>query len=157
MYQKILVPLDGSELAECTLAHVGAIATGCQVPEVVLLRVVETAIPSYIEAGSQQMAEQIAKDLANAKREAQQEAEDYLAKAVANLKNEGITARPVAVRGNPAEKILDYAKENQVDLIVMSTHGRAGVARWVIGSVADRIVRHSTVPVFMIPPAGCRV
>ena len=156
MYKKILVPLDGSEFSECSLEHVKAIATGCQVPEVVLLRVVEPVIP-YVEAGSQQMAEQIAKELATAEKRAREEAENYLAKAVAKLKKEGIAARPTVVRGKPAEKILDYTNKNQVDLIIMSTHGRAGISRWAMGSVTDRVLRHSTIPVLIASPPGCRL
>ncbi|MFC2013844.1 universal stress protein [Chloroflexota bacterium] len=148
MYKKILVPVDGSELTECTLEHVRAIAKGCNVPEVILLRVVEPLRNVY-EFGEDWYK--------GAQEKIQAEAKDYLSKVVAALKKDGITADAVVVSDQPAEAILNYAKRNQVDLIIMSTHGRSGVSRWVIGSVADRVVRHSVAPVLAVSPAGCRV
>jgi nucleotide-binding universal stress UspA family protein len=58
--------------------------------------------------------------------------------------------------GWAADAIMGYADQNGVDLIIMSTHGRAGIGRWFMGSVADRVVRHATVPVLTASPAGCR-
>ena len=72
------------------------------------------------------------------------------------LKSQGLTARTAVVSGNPSEEILDFAGKNQVDLIIMSTHGRSGVSRWVMGSVTDRVLRHSMVPVLAVSPPGCR-
>ncbi len=148
MYKKILVPVDGSELAECALGHVRAIAKGCNVPEVVLLRVVEPLRNTY------ELGEDWYK---SAEEKIRADAKDYLSKEVAALKKDGITASAVVMSEQPAEAILNYAKRNQVDLIIMSTHGRSGVSRWVIGSVADRVVRHSVAPVLSVSPAGCRV
>ncbi|MFC1979407.1 universal stress protein [Chloroflexota bacterium] len=148
MYKKILVPVDGSKLAECTLEHVRAIAKGCNVPEVILLRVVEPLRNVY------ELGEDWYKD---AQERIQANAKDYLSKEVAALKKDGIAADAVVISDQPAEAILNYAKQNQVDLIIMSTHGRSGVSRWVIGSVADRVVRHSVAPVLTVSPAGCRV
>ncbi len=152
MYKKILAPLDGSELSECSLKHVRAIATGCNVPEVVLLRVVEPissqAIAALAEAGGDLIA--------RVEKYQQNEAKDYLSKLADKLKEEGIVTKTVLVQGIAADKILDYAKKNQVDLIIMSTHGRSGVTRWLFGSVADKVLRHSKVPVLIVTPAGCR-
>lgn len=148
MYKKMLAPLDGSELAECTLTHTRAIAKGCQVPEVVLLRVVEPLRQVY-ELGEEWRR--------NAEAKAQAEAKDYLSKVADSLKKEGIAAEAAVVSGRSADEILDYTKKNQVDLIVMSTHGMSGISRWVLGSVADRVIRHSTVPVLVISPLGCRI
>lgn len=83
-------------------------------------------------------------------------AEDYLTKMANRLKKEGVATHTVVVTGWPADKILDYTDQNQVDLIIMSTHGRSGATRWVFGSVADRVLRHARVPVLMVSPAGCR-
>ena len=74
-----------------------------------------------------------------------------------DLNKDGVAAETAVVSGKPAEAILDYAKQNQVELIIMSTHGRSGVGRWAFGSVADRILRYSVAPVLLIPPAGCRI
>lgn len=156
MYRKILVPLDGSELSECSLQHVRAIATGCNVPEVVLLRVVEPlsaqAVSSYLEAGPTG-----ADLLTKTETQNKADAEDYISKLSEKLKREGIAAQTAIVDGWPADVILDYAKNNHIDLIVMSTHGRAGISRWAFGSAADRVIRHSVVPVLVVSPPGCRI
>lgn len=152
MYKSILVPLDGSQLAECALEHVKAIATGCQVPEVVLLQVVEPiGRPGYLPAA---VSEQAYRD---AKETAEIQSRNYLSKVADGLKEEGIAAKVDIAYGLPADEILDYADRNGVDLIVMSTHGRAGITRWVFGSAAERVVRHSIYPVLIVTPHGCRV
>ncbi len=148
MYQKILVPVDGSEIAECTLAHARVIAQGCQVPEVVLLRVVEPLFPAASELGEDW--------LRSAQEKAQAEAKDYLSKQADSLRKDGISVETVMVSGKAADEILDYASKNQVDLIIMCTHGRSGIYRWAIGSVSDRVLRHTRVPVLLVPPAGSR-
>ena len=149
MYQKILVPLDGSEFSECILEHVKAVATGCRVPQVVLLRVIEPWDPQVYD-----IPDSFRSDI---RKRAQADAEDYLAKAANNMSQEGIAAKTAVIQGKPAEGILDYATKNQVDLIVMSTHGRSGVSRWTFGSVADRVIRQSAVPVLIASPPGCRI
>jgi nucleotide-binding universal stress UspA family protein len=149
MYKKVLAPLDGSELSECTLEHLKAVVAGCQVPEVILLRVTEPIPSAYWETGE---------DLVRKGEEmASKNAQEYLSQVAGRLKADGIDARPIVIHGKAADVILDYAKENGVDLIVLSTHGRSGVSRWVLGSVADRVVRHSIAPVLTITPMGCRV
>lgn len=150
MYKKMLVPLDGSELSECVLNHVRAIATGCQVPEVVLLGVAEpTSYQAYYRVG-------IEPRIGDMQKETEKYVESYLSKAADSLKKDDIAVQTVVVSGRPAEEILDYANKNRVDLIIMSTHGRSGVSRWVFGSVTDRVVRHSAAPVLTISPPGCR-
>jgi nucleotide-binding universal stress UspA family protein len=129
MYQKILVPVDGSKLAECVLPHVEAIANGCKAKEVVFARVIEPAYP--IDAHKK-------------------EAEDYLHDLVNRVKCEVTSVRSEVLVGNTAEKLVDYAQAKGVDLIIIATHGRSGIGRWVWGGIADRILRWGTVPVFMV-------
>lgn len=152
MYKKILAPLDGSELAECSLEHVKAIATGCSVPEVVLLRVIEplsaATIASLAEAGGSWVTQ--------AEDENRNQTKDYIAKMVSKLKREGIAVQAATPYGRADEEILKYSEKNGVDLIIMSTHGRSGISRWAFGSVSDRVVRHSMAPVLIVSPAGCR-
>jgi nucleotide-binding universal stress UspA family protein len=88
-------------------------------------------------------------------REAVIEEEDYLKKLTAKVKYSGVQVDWKVVKGNEAESIADYAKKNEVDLIIIATHGRSGVSRWVWGSVADRVLRSSCVPVLMIRAPGC--
>lgn len=145
MYTKILVPLDGSKTAECTFGHVVDIAKGCSVPEIDLLFVVEP-VPSGLYQSRQEAHEKL---VAWGK--------EYLAGAVKRLADDGVTAKPVIIEGNPAVMILEYAEKNGIDLIIMSTHGRSGPSRWAFGSVTDKVVRSSNVPVLVIAPEGCRV
>jgi len=152
MYKRILAPLDGSDLSECSLQHVRAVATGCGVTEVVLLRVVEPlssqAIAAYAEAGGDW--------LARAEQENEDDAGRYLSQAEDRLEKQGLPVRTALLHGRAAEEILDYAGSNQVDLIIMSTHGRSGISRWAFGSVTDRVLRDSAVPVMTVSPPGCR-
>ena len=69
----------------------------------------------------------------------------------------GVTTKSVTIEGKPAEAIVDYAEKNGIDLIVMSTHGRSGPSRWALGSVADKVIRSSTVAVLICVPEGCRI
>lgn len=151
MYKKILVPLDGSEFAERSLAHVKAIAKGCQVPEVVLMGVVEP-VP---QAG--ELSNFVGADWGvEVEKQTLDWLKGYLAGMVGKLSGEGINAKAAIAHGKAADEILDYAKKNKVDLIIMTTHGRSGVARWAMGSVADRIVRHTEAPVLVISSRGDR-
>jgi len=149
MYQKILVPLDGSELAECVLGHVDALARGCQAKSVVFIRVVE---PIRQTGGEYMMDQDQVKKIES---ESKQDAGEYLKKISAKVSLGGAVVKTEVISGRPAEILAEYATKNQVDLIVIATHGRSGVSRWVWGSVADRILRSACVPVLMVRAPGC--
>jgi nucleotide-binding universal stress UspA family protein len=153
MYKKILVPLDGSGFAECSLEHVKAIVSGCHVPETILFRVVEPLSAETVSALA------LAGDdlLRKAELDSQAEARNYIVKIKNELANNGLKAEAVVVGGGAAEEILNYAKNNKVDLIVMTTHGKTGISRWFFGSVAQKVLQHSPVPILLISPSGCRV
>ncbi len=144
MYKKILIPLDGSKFSECSLEHVRAIAKGCQASEVTLLVVIEPP-------------QQTVDVFRNMMETALVKANQYLNQMGNDLQKEGIDTRSEVVEGLPADIILDYANQNQIDLIIMSTHGRSGAGRWLFGSVADRVVHYSIIPVLVLSPPGCRV
>jgi len=150
MYKNILAPLDGSEFSECSLKHVTAVAKGCAVPGVVLLRIIEPLNKYMAYAGISQEA------LGEMRRKLQTETKRYMAKTADKLKKKGINAKTVIIEGMPSDEILNYADKNQIDLIIMSTHGNSGLTRWAFGSVADKVIRHSPVPVLAIAPPGCR-
>jgi nucleotide-binding universal stress UspA family protein len=144
MYKKILVPLDGSKFAERALDHVRAVAQGRPVDKVILIRVLEPLIidvKDYIGVDRAREAEE--KLEADAKR--------YIEKTAAALKKEGIPVEAMmVVDGEPAVKILEAAKEEKVDLIIMSTHGRSAFFHWVFGSVAHKVLANSSVPILLI-------
>ena len=149
MYKKILAPLDGSKLSECSLPHIKAIATACGVPEVVLLKVVEPVFNLETEATAK-----VGRDLmAEVEQASWDKDKVYLDGLVSKLTSAGIHASAMLTKGKPADAIIDFAQKNHVDLIIMSTHGRSGVTRWLLGSVTDKVVRHSAVPVLTVSPA----
>jgi len=152
MYQKVLIPLDGSELAECSLEHAKAIAQGCNVADVIVFRVIEPLSTQTLSA----LAEAGDDNIRKAMEQNQQDAKDYVLKVENILKTQRIASRAVTVEGRAADEILSYTEKNNVDLIVMSTHGRSGVSRFFFGSVAEKVSRHSRVPVLLISPEGCR-
>jgi nucleotide-binding universal stress UspA family protein len=152
VYQKILAPLDGSELAECTLEHLRTLVLGCGIPEVVLLRVIEPLPPRMLGSVAH-VTSDILIDMEN---EGEKEAQRYIRNIAKILKKEGINATPVLLTGHPAEEILNYANNNDVDLIIMSTHGRSGIKRWLMGSVTNKILSNSLVPILTIIPKGYR-
>ena len=145
MYQRILVPLDGSELAECILPHVKAMAKDCAAKEVVLMEVIEP-LPSRVDLSSAKMDM-----LQNAGAEA---AGEYLSKIESHLCAEGVPAKSEVLRGKAAETIIGFAKQS-ADLVMIATHGRSGVSRLVHGNVADKILRSSCIPVLVVRAPGC--
>jgi nucleotide-binding universal stress UspA family protein len=149
MYSRILVTLDGSEYAECIIQHVKAIVAGCHVPQVDLLTVVEP-LTSQIYEVPQSWKDTVEK-------QGLDWAKQYLARVVDELAKDGIKASGVVIQGSPADAILDYVNKNKIDLVMMSSHGRTGASRFAFGSVADKYIRESPVPVFISTPAGCRI
>jgi nucleotide-binding universal stress UspA family protein len=152
MYKKILVPLDGSELAECVLPHVESIAKGCGVQNVVFLRVVE---PFYMPGGGTDGGSFSAEDIKRINSETRAAAENYLSQLVSRIKYDGVNVQSKVITGKAAENIAEYATKNGVDLITIATHGRSGVSRWVWGSVADRVLRSVVIPVLVVRSPGC--
>lgn len=80
----------------------------------------------------------------------EKEAKQYVSYTVEKLRKDGVAAEGVVRIGPAAEQIVEYAVTNAIDLIVMSTHGRSGVARWYLGSVADKVLHTATVPVMLV-------
>ena len=152
MYKKILVPVDGSELAECVLPHVASIAKGCGAQTIVFVRAIEPVQMMADADGGGSFTNEDIKDIA---KETRDNTENYLSQLVERTKHYGVNIQSEGLFGKAAEVIADYATNNEVDLIVISTHGRSGVSRWVWGSVANRILRSACVPVMMIRAPGC--
>jgi len=143
-YRKILVPLDGSKLGEAALAHVMylALLSGA---DVTLLYVVPT-IEDVIGSPRMPIPIDTQWDVLSA------QAHQYLA-GVVRRSGWGASKVHVAVEtGNVAEIILTVAAREQMDLIAMSTHGRSGVRRWLLGSVTQKVVHAASAPVLLIRP-----
>jgi nucleotide-binding universal stress UspA family protein len=145
MYKKILVPLDGSELAKKALEEAEKLAK-CFNAEIILFQVVQF-MPIY---GSPELVTPL---IVDEKQKAF--AEKYLAELVEHLKKKGLKASAIVKTGQqvPAE-IIDFAEENGADLVVMCTHGRSGISRWLLGSVALRVLTRAETPVLLIRSKG---
>jgi len=140
MYKRILIPLDGSPLAEQALQHAIAIAERFE-SELVLLQVL---IPLSRPPTTADAALRRANDAMAVY------AREYLERVAADVQERGFTAQIITIRGRPHWEIINYAETNQVDLIVMSTRGQSELSRWLMGSVSDRVVRGANVPVLMV-------
>ncbi|MDP2932282.1 MAG: universal stress protein [Chloroflexota bacterium] len=152
MYQRILVPLDGSALAECVLPHLDTLAKGCAVKEVDFVRVVEPFYVPLVSEGGPVFSDKEAQQIEARNRA---EAEKYLKNVVSKIKYDGVkTQWQVLQAGRPADAIADYATKNGADLILIATHGRSGISRWMWGSVADQVLRSACMPVMLVRAPG---
>ena len=128
---------------------------GPNIPEVLLLMVLEPESFSVGElaAANTKMATQVETQIEHVSKT---KAMAYLDRITEKLQKEGVAAKSAIDYGKPAEEILDYAEKNQFDLVIMSTHGRSGISRWAFGSVAEEVIRRSTVPVLIASPLDRR-
>jgi nucleotide-binding universal stress UspA family protein len=143
MFQKLLVPLDGSAREERAVPIAARIAQATG-GTVVVLHVVHLLVeyaPSLVQAPA--LTE-------TALNEALENANAYLARVARSPALEGIKTETEAFFGVEAYTILTFAQASKVDLIVLCSHGRTGFKRWALGSVAQKIARHSTVPVLLL-------
>ena len=141
MYKRMLVPLDGSELAEVAFTYAKELAGRLDL-DVVLLHVCgqqECDLAPMHRAYVERAAEIV-----------RRESEEVQQRTGIQSGVRALEARAEVAVGHPAEEILRYADENDIDLILMATHGRSGVGRWAMGSVADKVLRASIVPVWLV-------
>lgn len=153
MYKKIMVPLDGSKLAECALPHVEVIAKCPDVENVILVSVTERVlgyrpVTDYTDPLGQRL-------IPEATGKMEKQAQKYLDRVAKGFEDKGIKVETLVLLGDPAEEIILSAKHQGTDIIIMASHGRSGINRWAHGSVADKIFRASNVPVLMVrAPVG---
>jgi nucleotide-binding universal stress UspA family protein len=148
--KSIVVPLDGSELAESILPYVEQVAKNLDL-EVVLLRVYALPYCTYSSGQGFYDATQIETFLASLRVEAL----DYLEGIAADLKKRGLEKVSVVVKqGLDADEIIGFACHAPDSLVAMCSHGRSGVKRWVLGSVTETVVRHSGDPVLVLRAAS---
>lgn len=140
-FGRLLVPLDGSALAEAVLPFVRRLAS-LRGTTVVVLQVIpptpvvamEVPVPAVVEADER----------------AREEAERYVQTVASRLRAQGLDAEPHTKLGDPARVVLDAVRELRIELIAMTTHGRTGLGRLLFGSVAEQVLRRSSVPVFLV-------
>ncbi len=144
MFKHILVPLDGSILAEKALPAALEVARRFD-SKITLMRVAQTPVLPGVDGFA------FAELEATLRQQAREEAQDYLRAQAGSLRQQGYNVHYHLEVSQPvAETILNTADLLNVDAIVMSTHGWGGIRRWVYGSVADKVLRHAKVPVLLI-------
>jgi nucleotide-binding universal stress UspA family protein len=136
MYQSILVPLDGSKLAEAVLPEVEELAVLLKTRLHLIMVSRIHVLPGV--------------DPTDAQVKVIHRAQEYLEKLKEHLSDRNFDIELHTPYGDPAEKILEVCRRHDIGLIAMSTHGRSGIGRWLLGSIADRVVRHSEKPVLLI-------
>ena len=136
MYERILVPTDGSPAAEAAIAEAIALARAHDA-EVHVLHVIDTwHYDTSIESAVEPLEE---------------EGKRYVDRLAAAVRDAGVHGTVAVERGRPARHVLDYVDEHDVDLVVMGTKGRGGLPRRVLGSVTNYVVTHADVPVHVVP------
>ncbi|BCX03281.1 MAG: hypothetical protein KatS3mg053_1219 [Candidatus Roseilinea sp.] len=179
IYRKILVPLDGSDFSRTVLPHACKVAA-CVQAQVILLQAIPELEPEASEvhwmltfggpasigevpgegglrsgmdpSARRRWAESIRAELVRRTEHEMEAAQSNLNAAASVFKSAGVPVETMIQVGRPAEVILDAAAANAVDMIAMATHGRSGIQRLLLGSVADRIVRHAHAPVLLVRP-----
>ena len=152
MFHRILVPLDGSQLSGKAIPYAAEIARRFKA-RVILMRVVpptpmpilgSTATPEVITITEKEALSQTRKHLTAARR--------YLKRKIQQLASQGLAVTEKVVAGAPLKSILDICREEDIDLIVMTTHGRKGLKRAIIGSISDEVIRECKIPVLVTKP-----
>jgi nucleotide-binding universal stress UspA family protein len=180
MYNKVVVPLDGSDLAEIALPHLQEIALGCNIPEILLISVTQKVTgkvssqsvpPERILSDGHIPRQQgplpvgaystgilyvgqptPSMEVAVRIGRMASSALKYLTRVASQLQTKGFNVGVAVLVGNPAEEIIRFSKEEKADLIIMSSRGKSGFSRWDLGNIADRVIRASDIPVILVKP-----
>ena len=179
MYKKVVVPLDGSKLAELALPHLEEIAKGCSIPDILLVSVTEKikgriirgqvqepfvpekpvgeALPSM---GSAQFVmvynthtygvQEIPMTIGKMARTAS----EYLCRTAECLEEKGFSVTATVLIGEPAEQIIRYVNEQNADLIIMASASKAKGSRWDMSKIAEKVIKETSTPVLLVKPAA---
>jgi nucleotide-binding universal stress UspA family protein len=152
VFDKLLVPLDGSEVSESVLPVVMELAKRCN-SKVTLLETVESlgqAIATMAPVDPVMVTPDTTEQIVEGVEAEQEAAEEYLTSIAARFKAEGIEAGWVVLSGSPGNEIIDYALKDGSQAIAMASHGRGGLDRVFRGSVAEHVLHHAKVPVLYV-------
>jgi nucleotide-binding universal stress UspA family protein len=176
MYNKIMVPLDGSRLAEVVLPHLDNFVAGDKYPEVLLVSVTEkirTQVPKsafdknpdpgfateFVGVSGSQTGVMISttrfesSEIPLSMGKMAKSAFDYLCKIAPTLESRGFKVSVNVLTGNPAEQILQFAEQEKVDVIMMGSRGKSGISRWDLGNIAEKVLRATRATVVLVKPA----
>lgn len=150
MYQKVLIPLDGSELAECALDHAKHLADHGSLKEIIVLNVVEFDSTKWDELKGID-AKLVKKTFVGLSKK-------YLANVKSRIGVKALNVKTVVLTDlKPAQAIINYAQDEDVDLIIIATHGYTGMKKLLLGSVAYRVLHESPVPIILIRPESSKI
>jgi nucleotide-binding universal stress UspA family protein len=177
MYKKVVVPLDGSKLAELALPHLEEIAKGCSIPDIMLISVTEIVkgrIPvgevyepfvseSHVAEGMPEVSTTQWGPVYSSRDPDVQEipvrlgrmaktASDYLCRIAEGLEAKGFCVTATVLLGRPAEQIVRYVNEQKADLIVMVSSGKSKIRRWDMSTIAARVIKDTRAPVLLVKP-----
>lgn len=176
MYKKVVVPLDGSKLAEVALPHLEEIAGQCNIPEILLVSVTEkvsgrlpqsqafegSPVKAYdlprVQIGTVQSGLLVSKNYVGELEvpvtlgKMAKTAFNYLCKIAEKLEKKGFKININVLVGNPAEEIVRFVEERNVDLIVMASRGKSGFSRWEMGNIAEKVIRVTRATVMLVKP-----
>ncbi len=175
MYNKVVVPLDGSKLAELALPHLEEIASGCSIPQILLVSVTEE-IKGHVSMGKDSFVPEkpeAARPIAAAAVQATvvfdthtygiqenlmtlgkmaKTAGDYLCWIGKDLNKKGFDVTATILIGKPAEQIAAYADEQGADLIIMASMGKSKMSNWDMSNIAAKVIKDTCIPVLLVKP-----
>jgi len=150
MYERILVPLDGSKVGEAALSYVEDLLSKLSPnvkAEVILFQVLSPEVPYVVGGGAVPQIDHTKEEMEQNRKKAEQ----YLNEIVEALRNKGVAVTAEVRVGSAAEEIVKLAEEVNANMIAMSTHGRSGLSRWAFGSVTDKVLRREgRIPITMV-------
>ena len=178
MYKKVVVPLDGSKLAELALPHLEEIAKGCNIPEVMLISVTET-VKGRIPVGEvyepfvpERPVAKVMPDIGETQwgvvfssrdpdvqeipvrlGKMAKTASDYLCRIAEGLEVKGFCVTATVLLGSPAEQIVRYVNKQKADLIIMASAAKAKGSRWDMSNIAEKVIKETTTPVLLVKPS----
>ncbi|HSW58874.1 MAG TPA: universal stress protein [Dehalococcoidales bacterium] len=176
MYKKIVVPLDGSKLAEVVLPHLEKLAGESQAPEILLVSVTEKIqgrvdekgiferspgqdySPGVVNVSGSQSGPLVATPRYDVKAvplsmgKMTRSAYEYLEKTAAELDKKGFKVSITVLAGNPADEIIHFAEEQKAEAIMIGSRGKSGFSRWDLGNIAEKIIRASQAVVILVKP-----
>jgi nucleotide-binding universal stress UspA family protein len=149
MFERVLVPLDGSKVGEAAIPVIQQLLAKCspQVHVDITLLGVITLLRHWVVVGEASAPVSYTEEELNL---IKKRVTDYLEKTGESLKRKQVTLNTMVASGNAAEEILKAADEIKAELIAMSTHGRSGLRRLAFGSITDKILRGASIPVLMV-------
>ena len=177
MYKKVVVPLDGSKLAELALPHLEVIGKGCSIPDILLISVtekIEGVVPkggTYDEFIPERPADKQLPAVETSQwgivfstyaagvqkvpmtlGKMARTAANYLCKIAKDLEKKGFKVVATVLVGKPAEQIVRYVEEQGADLVIMASTGKTGLSRWNMSNITNRVIKESCAPVLVVKP-----